>query len=137
MEAALLKLLVSCGQFKCDWSLIQPFLQDMLLLVECVHNQAVVLLMRTLALALHSSWPMRLDTSENNNFSVVFRGYKIFAFSLGMQHDGANNACSNSKRIMAPSAGGQAENFLWSSCSAEYLQTFLRYIPYSSLVVHM
>ena len=95
----------------------------MLLLVECVHNQAAVLLMRILALALHSSWPMRLDTSENNNFSVVFRGYEIFIFSLGIHYDGANNACSNSKRMMARSAGGQAVNLL---CSAEHLQTFLR-----------
>ena len=52
-----------------------------------------------------------------------------------MQHDGANNVCGNSKRIMAPSTGGQAESFLWSSCSAEYLQTFLRYHIYSSTYV--
>ena len=29
---------------------------------------------------------------------------------------------------MAPSSDGQAENFLWSSCSADYLQTFLRWL---------
>ena len=43
-----------------------------------------------------------------------------------MRHDGANNACGNSQRIMAPSGGGQAESFLWSSCSAKYLRKFLR-----------
>ena len=70
MEGALLKLLVSRGEFKCDRLLIPPLLQDMLLLVECVHNQAAVLLMRTLALVLHSSWSMRWDTSENNIISL-------------------------------------------------------------------
>jgi len=51
----------------------------------------------------------------------------MFIFSLAMQHDGTNNVCGDSRRIMAPSIGGQAENFLWSSCSAGYLQNFLRY----------
>ena len=44
-----------------------------------------------------------------------------------MQHDGTGNTCSGSSRIMAPSVGGQAENFLWSTCSAQYLQSFLKY----------
>ena len=99
--------------------------QDLLLLVECVLNQAVVLLMRTLALPLHLLWPMKLDISKNNNIIALLTAHKYF--SLGMQHDGTNNICSNSQRIMAPSVGGEAESFLWSSCSAEYLQTFLRY----------
>ena len=45
-----------------------------------------------------------------------------------MQHDGTGNTCGGSSRIMAPSVGGQAENFLWSTCSAQYLQSFLRYL---------
>ena len=97
-------------------------------MVECVLNQAVVLLMRTLALVQHLHWPMKLDTSEDSNITAIF-GVQlkyIFPYSLGMQHDGTNNACGGSQRIMAPSIGGQAESFLWSSCSAGYLQTFLR-----------
>ena len=50
----------------------------MLLLEGCALNQAVVLLMRMLVLALHLSWHMKLDTSESSNFTVVFRGYEIF-----------------------------------------------------------
>ena len=42
----------------------------MLLLVETsVPNQAVVLLARTLALVLHLSWPMKLNTSICKNNS--------------------------------------------------------------------
>jgi len=41
-----------------------------------------------------------------------------------MLHDGTNNVCGGSQRMMAPVANGKAENFLWSSCYAEYLQTF-------------
>ena len=52
----------------------------MLLLVECVQNQAVVLLMRIPALALHLHWPMKLDTSESKIKCIaVFRSRnKIF-----------------------------------------------------------
>ena len=50
----------------------------MLLLEGCALNQAVVLLMRMLVLALLLSWHMKPDTSESSNFTVVFRGYKIF-----------------------------------------------------------
>ena len=60
------------------------------------------------------------------SLSVVSGYYEIFTFSLGIHHDGVSNACSNSQRMMAHLASGQAENFLWSSCSAEYLETFLR-----------
>ena len=42
-----------------------------------------------------------------------------------MQHDGTGNVCSNSRGIMAPPIG-EEESFFWSSCSAGYLQTFLR-----------
>ena len=51
-----------------------------------------------------------------------------------MQHDGINNVCINSQRIMAPSAGGQDESFLWSSCSAGYLDSFLRWYLTSSYI---
>ena len=39
-------------------------------LVECVHNQGAALLMRTLALALHLLWPMKLDTGKTNKFTA-------------------------------------------------------------------
>ena len=42
----------------------------MLVLVECVLNQAVVPLIKTLALVLHLSWPIKLDKSKNNKFTV-------------------------------------------------------------------
>ena len=44
-----------------------------------------------------------------------------------MAHDGEGNSCGGSSRLMAPSLGGQAENFLWSKCSAETLRTFIKY----------
>jgi len=97
------------------------------MLVKCVLSQKAVLLMRTMVLALHLPWPMKLDTGKGNNITSAYKFHKIFTFSLGMLHDGTNNVCSVSQRIMAPTAVGQAENFLWSSCSAEYLQTFLTY----------
>ena len=102
-------------------------LQDMLQWVECVLNHAAVLSMKTLALALHLLWLMKLDTSKNITTLHYIQFTKYFIFSLGMQHDGTNNVCVNSRRIMASSGNGQAENFLWSSCSASYLQSFLRY----------
>jgi len=46
--------------------------------------------------------------------------------SLGMQHDGFTNDCFGSRRIMAASASGQEELFLWSTCSADYLTAFLK-----------
>ena len=51
-----------------------------------------------------------------------------------MEHDGINNVCVNSQRIMAPSAGGQDESFLWSSCSTGYLDLFLRWHLTSSYI---
>ena len=96
--------------------------------MECALNQAVVLLMKTTVLAQHLRWPMKLDTSKNDNNTVLFTTHKcILISSLGMQHDGTNNVCGNSQRIMAPSLGGREESFFWSSCSAGYLQTFLGY----------
>jgi len=70
---------------------------------------------------------MKLDTGKGNNITFAYKFHKMFTFSLGMLHDGTNNVCGGSQRMMAPVANGQAENFLWSSCSAEYLQTFLKY----------
>jgi len=80
-----------------------------------------------MVLALHLSWRMKLDTGKGNNITSAYKFHKIFTFSLGMLHNGTNNVCGGSQRIMAPVAAGKAENFLWSSCSAEYLQTFLAY----------
>jgi len=70
---------------------------------------------------------MKLDTGKSNNINSAYKFHKIFTFSLGMLHDGTNNVCGGSQRMMDPISNGQAENFLWSSCSAEYLQTFLTY----------
>lgn len=52
----------------------------MLQLVECVLNLAAVPSMRTVALALHLPWPMKLDTSKigNCNTTALFTAYKIF-----------------------------------------------------------
>ena len=49
-----------------------------------------------------------------------------------MEHDGEDNNCSGSSRIMAPSLGGQAELFLWSTCSAETLQTYIKYTMFNN-----
>ena len=98
-------------------------------MVECALSQGAVLLMKIVDLVLHLPWLTKLDTSKYNIRIIIyldFSVHKIFIFSLGMQHDGTNNVCVNSRRIMAPSIGGQAESFFWSSCSADYLQTFLR-----------
>ena len=48
---------------------VQLFLQDMLLLVECVLSQEAVLLMRIVVLAQHLSWLMKLDTSKNSHIT--------------------------------------------------------------------
>ena len=45
---------------------------DVLQLVECVLNHAAVLLMKTLALAQHLLWLMRLDTCKNKNITALF-----------------------------------------------------------------
>ena len=73
---------------------------------------------------------MRPVTSKHQKCTTAFEITMSFCFSLGMQHDGTGNACGGSSRIMAPSVGGQAENFLWSTCSAQYLQSFLKYKNY-------
>jgi len=97
------------------------------MLVKCVLSQKAVLLIRTQVLALHLPWPTKLAIGKGNNITSAYKFQRMFTFSLGMLHDGTNNVCGGSQRIMAPAYGGQAENFLWSSCSAEYLQTFLMY----------
>ena len=103
-------------------------IQDMLQWVECVLNHTAALLMKTTASVLHLLWPMKLDTSKNITTLHHSQLIKYFIFSLGMEHDGTNSLCVNSERIMAPSSGGKAESFLWSSCSVSYLRTFLRYV---------
>ena len=48
------------------------------------------------------------------------------SYSLGAQHDGAGNSCSNNKNIMATQASGKETAFEWSLCSRQAIHTFLR-----------
>jgi len=52
-----------------------------------------------------------------------------------MLHDGQNNACpADSNKLMGSILTGSSSLYLWSSCSADYLSTFLRYkILYSKV----
>ncbi|XP_071479936.1 A disintegrin and metalloproteinase with thrombospondin motifs 6-like [Diadema antillarum] len=46
--------------------------------------------------------------------------------TLGMEHDGARNPCPTSGHVMASLAPSGPGAYTWSSCSVEYLHTFLR-----------
>ncbi|XP_065917760.1 A disintegrin and metalloproteinase with thrombospondin motifs 4-like [Dysidea avara] len=63
--------------------------------------------------------------NEDAGFSTAFILAHEAGHNFGMAHDGEGNSCGGSSRLMAPSLGGQAENFLWSKCSAETLRTFI------------
>ena len=49
-------------------------------------------------------------------------------YSFGMLHDGENNDCpADSDLIMDAVLSGGSGLYMWSSCSADFLSTFLRY----------
>ena len=55
----------------------------------------------------------------------ALRCYIVMSYSLGAQHDGAGNPCSNNKNIMATQASGKETAFEWSLCSRQAIHTFL------------
>ena len=53
--------------------------------------------------------------------------YMLFVtHSLGMDHDGLGNTCTDRQRVMSSDGGSAADAFHWSMCSTDYLQQFLR-----------
>ena len=58
-------------------------------------------------------------------------------YSFGMLHDGENNDCpADSDLIMDAVLSGGSGLYMWSSCSADFLSTFLRYFLCITCVVY-
>eukprot|EP00794_Sanderia_malayensis_P015856 gene15856-17454_t len=71
-------------------------------------------------------FPTSSSVIKDNGFRSAFALAHQTGHNLGMQHDGTGNSCGGLKRVMSNNGASGENSYLWSTCSADYLQRFLR-----------
>ena len=64
--------------------------------------------------------------SKLSGYSSICSCVCTFIFSLGMENDGNGNSCSGRNKIMNSKSGYGGGAYVWSACSVDFLQKFLR-----------
>eukprot|EP00795_Rhopilema_esculentum_P010253 gene10253-18947_t len=71
-------------------------------------------------------FPSSVAVIQDHGLITGFSIAHHIGHSLGMEHDMIGTSCFAQNRVMKPNAGYGEGAFLWSSCSVNHLQKFLR-----------